>query len=165
MVGGGKDREEMREILFKAKRIDNGEWVEGFLLIKYYQELPHDRFAIRYKTKGDEHEWTPKYLTTEIDPGTVCQYTGLTDKNGNKIWENDIIQYIDGELSVNGVIRFGRHEQIVMLELGFYVEWVSKETECFKTDICYWVEKRDIEVIGNIFDNACIDELLKGEEG
>ena len=96
----------------------------------------------------------------EIDHNTICQYTGLTDKNGNKIWENDIIQYIDGELSVNGVVRFGRHEQIIMLELGFYVEWVSDEAISFKTDVCYWVEKRDIEVIGNTFDNA---DLLKGE--
>ena len=145
----------MREILFKAKRIDNGEWVEGFLLIKYYQELPHDRFAIRYKTKGDEHEWTPKYLTTEIDPETVCQYTGLTDKNGNKIWENDIVK-----CNYN---NYG--------EKGTYIgKVIFREDTCTfivtdgkSTDYEWWNEEK--EVIGNIFDNACIDELLKGEEG
>lgn len=138
----------MREILFKAKRIDNGEWVEGALFD-----------GEKYCVIGQEIKFNPnienecKIVGFTVDRNTICQYTGLTDKNGNKIWENDVIQYIDEDLAVNGVVRFGRHEQIVMLELGFYVEWVSNEAECFKTDICYWVEKRDIDVIGNVYDN------------
>lgn len=136
----------MREIIFKAKRLDNGEWVQGLLTVMWGQ--------YHIINPNDENTAYP------INTDTVCQYTGLTDKNGNMIWENDIIQYIDGELSVNGVVRFGRHEQIVMLELGFYVEWVSDEAISFKTDVCYWVEKRDIEVIGNVFDHT---DLLKGE--
>ena len=151
-----------REILFKAKRLDNGEWVEGWLL---KDEVTGQWFihasgnSVNESDKVNE-EGCLRFIAFEVDENTICQYTGLTDKNGNKIWENDVIQYIDKDLVVNGVVRFGRHEQIVMLELGFYVDWVSEGTECFKTDICYWVEKRNIEVIGNIFDNA---ELLKGE--
>ena len=167
MDGGGKDREGMREILFRGKRKDNGEWVEGHLIqspymgeVRSWISTPEDKTRLRAIATyyGD-------WRAVEVGTDTICQYTGLTDKNGNKIWENDIIQYIDGDLIANGIVKFGRHEQIVMLELGFYIEWLGKETECFKTDIYYWIEKRDIEVTGNLFNNACIDELLKGEEG
>lgn len=131
----------MREILFKGKRIDNGEWVYG-----------NYAFCDCY-TKQKHYIFQNKPLEYAVDENTICQYTGLTDKNGNKIWENDVIQYIDGNLICNGIIKFGRHVQIVMIELGFYVDWLGKETESFKTDICYWTEKRDVKVIGNIFDN------------
>lgn len=154
----------MREILFKAKIKDweqkpkDEQWVYGYYVrgFNVYEEPVHMIFdpTTMFFSHGETDGWD------EIDPSTLCQYTGLTDRNGNKIWENDVIQYIDEDLAVNGVVRFGRHEQIVMLELGFYVEWVSNEAECFKTDICYWVERRDIGVIGNALDNS---ELLKGE--
>lgn len=137
----------MRKILFKAKRLVDDGWAYGDLS----QHKTGKKFI---KAGSATHSF-------EVDADTICQYTGLTDKNGNKIWENDVIRYVDGDLAVDGIVRFGRHEQIVMLELGFYVDWVSEGTECFKTDICYWVEKRNIEVIGNIFDNP---ELLKGSE-
>ena len=75
----------MREILFKAKRLDNGKWVEG-----YYIKRPND-------PAGEKH-----YIATvgncqwyEIDPNTLCQFTGLTDKDGDKIWENDIVDVYD----------------------------------------------------------------------
>lgn len=68
----------MREILFKAKRTDNWEWVEGYLWSKR---------TIGYTS--------PVGNTDEIviDPQTVCQYTGLTDKNGKKIFDGDILSY------------------------------------------------------------------------
>ena len=142
----------MRDIVFKAKRIDNGEWVEGFLLIKYYQELPHDRFAIRYKTKGDEHEWTPKYLTTEINPETVCQYTGLTDMNGNKIWENDIICTDVGNVRVAYVTDPSPYEN--HYNAGFEVLFANvTDNENYRHDLGYWAILRGFEVVGNTFDN------------
>lgn len=73
-----------REILFKAKRKDNGEWEEG-----YY---------CKYGYVGKEkHYIIPIYASDlyafEIDINTLCQYTGLTDMHGNKIWENDVVQH------------------------------------------------------------------------
>ena len=75
----------MREILFKAKRLDNGEWVEG-----YYQK--------KYDILGKRHLISHvdnyiRWVCTEIDPETICQFTGLCDKNGKRIWEGDIISY------------------------------------------------------------------------
>lgn len=76
----------MREILFKGKRIDNGEWIEG-----YYCPCVFGRFpfipAIIIKEDMDNGHWHP----VEIIPSTIGQYTGLTDKNGKKIFEGDVV--------------------------------------------------------------------------
>ena len=153
----------MREILFKAKRKDNGEWVEGYLLKKYYQELPHDRFAIQYKTKVAEYEWTPKYLTTEIDPETICQYTGLTDKNGNKIWEGDIV-HLFGKDTIRSydwkaVVEFGNPNGLY--SWGYQLKPIGDFE--YNEDILCWVgmEETNIycNVIGNIFDNFFYDKI------
>ena len=128
----------MREILFKAKRKDNGEWVEG-----YYQK--------RFDLDGSEQHlifWSKSYTVweyAEIDPDTICQYTGLTDKNGNKIWENDIVELPDENVY-------------------FKCEW-EKDTarfvlngDRFTVDFDDYREY-EVEVIGNIFDNADLLEV------
>lgn len=124
----------MREILFRAKRIDNWEWVEGLL-----QKM--GVYYIIHSKDGEEAYF--------INPETLCQYTGLTDKNGRKIWENDIC-----------II----HSSNIDEEDGYFtVEWdnegaryvLNGEGMTVDFDNIYWYE---IEVIGNIFDNS---ELLK----
>ncbi|MDO4275893.1 MAG: YopX family protein [Eubacteriales bacterium] len=78
-----QERKNMREILFKAKRKDTGKWAEGFLMDKNYINVP----------LGDDSIFFG--MQYEIDPDTICQYTGLTDQNGEKIWENGYIS--DGQ--------------------------------------------------------------------
>ena len=68
----------MREILFRGKRKDNGEWVYG-------------NYAYTDTFGGKHWIFQNKAFEHEVDENTICQYTGLTDKNGNKIWENDIV--------------------------------------------------------------------------
>lgn len=135
-----------REILFKAKRIDSykGDWVQGYL--------------VRYGFTGQEKYYiVPDYASDlygiAIDPRTICQYTGLTDKNGNKIWENDIVGYLDTYSTDNGYAEADCIGQVV---------W-DNETLSFQVTERLSAESYEVleecAVIGNIFDNK---ELLEG---
>jgi uncharacterized phage protein (TIGR01671 family) len=134
----------MREILFRGKRIDNGEWVEGAY---YHQtEFYGDSFDGHYIiTTTDELEDNMMDVCRVI-PETVGQYTGLTDKNGTKIFEGDIVKW-----SWDTVF------QVVYDDC--YLGFIAKEKTGYH--ICldnYGLNK--IEVIGNVHDNP---ELLGGE--
>ena len=133
----------MREILFKAKRIDNSEWVEGC-----YTECNGKTFiGINISIYGDIFEvfCAPVIKWFEVDPETLCQFTGLCDQNGNKIWENDIIQYG----AVAAVVKFGEYGN---RDLGFYIDF-PEETN-YRKDFSYWVDK--VVVIGNTVDNRSL---------
>ena len=164
----------MREILFRGKRTDNSEWVEGFLHIKYFQEVPRDRYVIEYETEPTK-EWKPKYMVAEIIPETVGQYTGLTDKNGKKIFEGDIFKFPD-EVFESYYTSCGTEYNSWTVEnygvVGFcedtgrfdFVEYKfnenSVEAELHENhDIEFYEFVSDLEVIGNIHDNP---ELMKG---
>jgi uncharacterized phage protein (TIGR01671 family) len=148
----------MREILFKAKRIDNGEWVEG-----YYTESKGKTFiGIDISIGIDIFEvfCTPVIRWLEVDPETLCQFTGLYDKYGNKIWENDIIKYRFEE--IYAPIKYGCYQNYFDSQkaehVGFYVDW--SDDECIRKDLGYWINMIDTVPVGNIFDNP---ELLQEE--
>lgn len=127
-----------REILFRGKRIDNGEWVEG-----YYANCLYPR-NFSSNTKHFIIEYPSEYH--EVYTATICQYTGLTDKNGKKIWENDILRLDDG-----AVLKVSWHH--------FKASWViSKKGWLYNHFFGEAVEPEDVEVIGNIYDNP---ELLE----
>ena len=136
----------MREILFRAKQIDNGEWVEGqyaFIL----NPLTESGEPIKHLICNGTN-----IFNDEIDPETICQYTGLTDKNGNRIWENDIV----GAWS-EGKTYIGRVKRRVD---GLYIIYPSYQKQEFWGLCPDENGKTTVEVIGNILDNP---ELLKGE--
>ena len=141
----------MREILFRGKRIDNGEWVVGQYVNTCYpgngKETGH--FIVVYP--NEYHE---------IYTSTLCQFTGLCDKNGNKIWENDIIKYHFGENYAP--IKYGCYQNCFDSQktehVGFYVEW--SDGKCLRKDLGYWNNMVDTMPVGNIFDNP---ELLQEE--
>ncbi len=138
-----------REILFRAKRIDNREWAEGHLIQTLYlgnmrSWISDINDKIRLRMASTHYT---NWRAIEVVTYTVCQYTGKTDKNGKKIWENDIVkQFADcnetGEsLYYFYIIRW--NEEYCAFEAA---DIYSKESYLF-TDL------QDIEVIGNIFDN------------
>lgn len=144
----------MREILFKAKRICDGKWVEGYYLRDQYHIGGKD--IIFYRKDSD---WFTVY-TDIIDPKTLCQFTGLCDKNGNKIWENDIIKYHFGE--IYAPIKYGCYQNCFDSQkaehIGFYVDWT--DDKCLRKDLGYWISMVDAVSVGNMFDNP---ELLQEE--
>lgn len=144
----------MREILFKAKRLDNGEWVEGSLITgvflrggKYIPYILNADLA-EYVCFEDFNEENGIF---EVIPETLCQYTGLTDKKGKRIWENDILS-AHWDDSYPEDVTFCK---VVWEENGF------KTIESGSVDSGYLL-KADCdecyEIAGNIFDNP---ELLE----
>ncbi len=135
----------MREILFRAKRKDNGEWVEG-----YYAFIDGVHYIYTGALcNGGLYVVAKRF---EVDPSTLCQYTGLTDKTRKKIWENDIVRY----RSYIGIVIFGQYSG---KNYGFYIQWI-KGDEALREDFIYWASK--IKRVGNVFDNP---ELLEMEAG
>lgn len=131
----------MREILFKAKRIDNGEWVEGCLVIDHSRS---NLFEYRMQPVESGVLYAPP-----IDPETLCQFTGLCDKNGKRIWENDVVWLVcDGKEHIYQIVWDNS-------ELDFKA---TKGEENYGTNYEYLLCCDEIEVIGNIFDNP---ELLQ----
>lgn len=136
----------MREILFKAKRIDNGEWVEGYYLRDQYHIGGKD--IIFYRKDSD---WFTVY-TNKIDIETLCQFTGLCDKNGNKIWENDILMAHLDEF-------YPEDTTCETVEWGF-AGFVVHEANSTDREYLDKFDLENFEVVGNIFDNP---ELLQEE--
>ena len=137
----------MREILFKAKK-DNGEWVEGY----YRADTDLDiHFICGWNYYLSENGLEREPFEYEIDPDTLCQYTGLTDKNGKKIWENDICEMVYDGVVNTYVIVWDKDE------LDFKG---TNGKENYGRNFEYLGCCEEIEVIGNIFDNP---ELLEVE--
>lgn len=142
----------MREILFRGKHMHvcpenkhlDGTWVEGYL--------------------EDENHINDGKCEFLIDPETICQYTGLTDKNGKKIWENDILH--------NGnyfVVKWNAHcarfdivlNNLYNIPIG---KWEPMICDWKNNDFKEYRKAVDYEVIGNIFDNPELLEVYDGEQ-
>lgn len=139
----------MREILFKArttkkhneKHAFDNVWVEGDLIRsggKYYIHTTGNKVNV-------DEELGKIIVMHEINQTTLCQYTGLVDKNGQKIWENDIL-------------RIGENEKLMVSWHHFKASWVlSKKGWMYNHFFGESVEPEDVEVVGNIFDGGLND--------
>jgi uncharacterized phage protein (TIGR01671 family) len=142
----------MREILFKAKQIDNGEWIEGSLI-----DLDIDSGYCYIVQPYKKASILPIiFLITDrmklVDPETLCQFTGLCDKNGNKIWENDILMaHLDESYPEDATYE--------TVEWGV-AGWVTHEANSIDRQYLDEFDTEHFEVVGNIFDDK---ELLQEE--
>ena len=134
----------MRKIFFKAKRLDNGEWVEGNLVLSPKADEDFKAIIIPLEDNGEYTQGINDDLGFEtwykVDRNTICRYTGLTDKNGNKIWENDFVD----------IQHYATKAHKVKWGYGGFCVGINGLL-CHYNTVC--------EVIGNIFDNP---ELLEG---
>lgn len=138
--------------LYRAKRLDNGEWIDGYYVkgMNMYDKEVHLIFepTTIFYSSGETDGFV------EVDYSTICQCTGLKDKNGKLIWENDIcdrkekyleiIKYNKGDWTLDYSYSKGKESGYCYCNLGFYA-----------------LEQEYVEVIGNIFDNS---ELLESED-
>lgn len=142
----------MREIKFRGKRLDNGEWLYGSLLVSHFKDDKKERYFITQFSGNYTFEH-------EVNPATVGQYTGLKDKNGRDIWEGDIFKE-DGSGIVRSVFRVpgGLAFEDNPVSFGYdhrapvypYSSIAEMQSVSWLSQCC--------EVIGNIHDNP---ELLK----
>ena len=141
----------MREILFHGKRLDNGAWVEGYLVMKADPLLGIMNSYILTQELDDNGILRSHMAWYKVDPETVGQYTGLTDKNGKKIFEGDILSTENGTFSNTGMGH-------TLFYRGMWTSFYGQDAigrDCY--DRLYTVcDSR--EVIGNIHDNP---ELLE----
>lgn len=142
--------------LFRGKRIDNGEWVEGYLSYPFCTKKGNESYYFYAKDS------LGFFCRCVVDASTICQCTGLKDKNGKLIWENDIIHkpfYTDHDAYANSEAYTGR---IQYKDCGWSVEITKSDgSVCVSPIIEMIAYSKDIEhfeVIGNIFDNP---ELLE----
>lgn len=132
----------MREILFRGKRLDNGEWVYGNFCMDAREQICGlcgvDGFIRRYNTD------TKRMEMYEVDRETVGQYTGMVGKNGKRIFEDDVVRLYPGE-------EYEKTARVIMSKGCWILEFKD-----------YWdfldTNLHHLEVIGNIHDNP---ELLE----
>lgn len=128
----------MREILFRGKT-EKGEWVYGDLLTP-------DQFGNGYSI-ADHSIASPGQNVFDVIPGTIGQYTGLTDKNGKKIFEGDIVKGSWGTI-------------FVVFYDNSFLQFRAKPQSGVERDIDYYQGYNGFVVIGNLYDNP---ELLRGD--
>lgn len=129
---------EIREVIFRGKRTDNGEWIEGDLK----QAFRGNQLSSCGIMK------TPTAYCWRVDPETVGQYTGLTDKNGVRIFEGDIVRY-----DVN------YHDMVISYDVENWGGWLYEDMDDnMQAYSIYEFCLKDIAVVGNIHDNP---ELLR----
>ena len=123
---------DLRSIRFKAKRLDNGEWIKG-----YFYEENDNTYIIENRQKESKLNRNPAY---QIDPSTVCMFTGLKDCKGKELFENDLIHFV-GHKPIGKVIWSEENYAFMVASGNEPLYWLPDVLEIGK-----------IEIVGNKFD-------------
>lgn len=124
----------IENIKFKAKRLDNSEWVEGY----FYAECGN-AYIIEDRQK---HSMLNRNEAVLVDPKTVCQFTGLKDEDGTEIWEHDILK----NLPATNEVVFNNGSFMIIEDYGDDIVEIPLSNCVLEDNICY------LKVIGNKFD-------------
>lgn len=169
----------MREILFRGKRVDNGEWVYGYYVPYVYEaqggDFTRDRTGHFILPKKGDDEQREDDIFEMVDPKTVGQFTGLLDRNGKRIWEGDVIvqrqsdrPYSEKRKYCDVIMLVSWNSGVNVCDNDFNNEALAKDPSCFNMQPCFWgkviynekgygcctwSEFSRCEVIGNIHDN------------
>lgn len=155
----------MREIKFRGKRVDNGEWVYGY----YFPDMlkkTHDSTVTWAFIKEYDYE-NAKSITQEVHKETVGQYTGLKDKNGKEIYEGDILKCKSTKSTGDGyfnhdITTFYRNSVVEWWQsfsnIGYRLRSKDGSTMMIKPSS---LSKMEVEVIGNIFQDG---DLLRDSQ-
>ena len=122
----------LEDIKFKAKRLDNGEWVKG--------DLVHSTSYVGISYPSDEFSDVP--IVHRVDPSTICQFTGLKDENGNSIWEHDILK----NYPMTNEVIFRNGSFMIVEDYGDDIVEVPLSNMILGDGVCY------LSVISNKFD-------------
>ena len=157
--------------LFRSKRLDNGQWVQGNLVYSEDSEDGWETLIIPTResnmfTKGGSKGNLGFENWYRVDQDTICQCTGLKDKNGNLIWENDILDGFTYPYMSDGVHNY--YVEVCWCNnvpgFGIYTQKYPESKvagiSAGMTELMEDWDPNDWEVIGNIFDNP---ELLESE--
>ena len=169
----------MKEILFRGKRIDNDEWVEGYYVkaLDMYDKEIH----VIFDTTATFYSFGETSGFELIDPETICQYTELNDKNAEPIYKNDIVDF----LGHRGIVKFEFGTFGIFCEK--HIDWDEIQANIMPVTGCenllyvckndnfislweiYWNFNDEdnylstVEVIGNVYDNPELLEVQDGE--
>lgn len=150
--------------LWRGKCVDNKEWATG-----YYMKIVRKTYSIKEIIRHciftgvefwDKLSGETALECYKIDPSTLGECTGLTDKNGKLAFESDLVR--DNSNGAIGVIKYGEYRQPFnddesTKHIGFYIDWLEKTVKLFlRVDLGYWLPL--VEIVGNIHDNP---ELLQ----
>lgn len=160
----------MHEILFKGFHPDengtekvfvNGEWIRGYWVYGSLISNPNEKYYAILPQK----EWSSSINAIKVIPETVCQYTGLKDKNGNMIFEGDIVKNDWCFMKGNSVVKLGAYKSpdmgngYMQGHLGFYLEHIDKsESKTSRKDIMFFAN--NCEIIGSVHSNPELLEVL-----
>ena len=134
----------MRDIIFRGKRIDNGEWITGGIFQQKADGV-EDEVVYIIDNSSNDVDWAHRVI-----PETVGQFTGVADKNGKRVFEGDIFQYephFKTEKAWIGIVKYRN------------TEWQDESIMTPREDLLYWCgDGKSASVIGNVYDDP---ELLE----
>ena len=156
----------MRQIKFRGKRVDNGEWVCGSLITVYYTKVNKlSECDTRIKLQDGYNTDCPEY---NVDPARVSQFTGLLDKNGKEIWEGDILEFMGGTCDYLSLNHYGQKHSIgtilvvsnlnsgFTLQLPIHIGNTTPNLVGNISNYDFWNHQSSFKIIGNIHDNPSL---------